>query len=403
MIFLKKVLIIAHFCGAGDSASNNRFDYLFKVMKKKHMDVQLITSDFSHNDKHHRCKSKDKDIILIHEPGYSKNICIKRFYSHYIFAKNVKKYLYEMDRIPDIVYCAVPSIDVGKVVSEFCISYNIPFYIDIQDLWPEAFFLVFHVPFISDAIFFLMKRAIDLTYARADHIIAVSDTYRKRALKVNKKGATSQTIYLGTDLNDLDFALDKGMSPLKKDSYSLWIVYLGTLGRSYDLRTVIMAMKEVQKQHENAQILFLGSGPDEMNLKKYANKNKVNAIFLGRRTYIEAMHILNQCDIALNPLVKGAPQSIINKVCDYAALSLPVISSLNNEEYQMLIEKYEAGFNIESENSKALSEKIIYLIEHEKVRRLMGKNNRKLAEDCFDRRTQYIKIVDSIEKDKGAF
>lgn len=59
--------------------------------------------------------------------------------------------------------------------------------IDIQDIWPEAFKMVFNVPIISDLIFYPMKKMADYIYSRADSIVAVSDTYADRASTVNKE------------------------------------------------------------------------------------------------------------------------------------------------------------------------------------------------------------------------
>ena len=39
-------------------------------------------------------------------------------------------------------------------------------------------------------------------------------------------------------------------------------------------------------------------------------------------SYEDMVQTLVQCDIAVNPIIKGAAQSIINKVGDYAAAGL---------------------------------------------------------------------------------
>ena len=52
-----------------------------------------------------------------------------------------------------MIYCAVPSLTGPYLISRYCKKNKIKFIIDIQDLWPEAFKMVFDVPIIKDIIF----------------------------------------------------------------------------------------------------------------------------------------------------------------------------------------------------------------------------------------------------------
>lgn len=391
-----KILIVAHFSDGANEHSNNRFNYLYNLLKKTSYNVMLITSDFSHREKIYRNNyNKDESIIYIHEPQYQRNISLKRFYSHLVFAKNLKRYLKDVVK-PDIVYCAVPSLNVGYVMSKYCKKNNIKFIIDIQDLWPEAFKMAFNIPILSNMIFYPMKKEADIIYASADKIIAVSDTYRDRGLKVNKKDKQGLTVFLGTDLKDLDKKMEYQDITYKKNKNEFWIGYIGTIGSSYDIETSLKAVLQVQKEISNVKYILLGDGPLLEKFKKMAKELQVNAVFLGRKDYIEAMKILSQCDIALNPLVKEASQSIINKVGDYAALGLPVVNSLQNEEYILLLDRFEAGITVECENVIMMSKEIKKLINNPDLCQSMGRCNRRLAEEKFDRKKTYSSIVDCV-------
>ncbi len=81
------IVIIANFCGNLDGSDNNRFVYLAPILEKD-CDVELITSDFNHMSKQHRhgnMLASTYKITLLHEPGYSKNISLWRFLSHWIW------------------------------------------------------------------------------------------------------------------------------------------------------------------------------------------------------------------------------------------------------------------------------------------------------------------------------
>ena len=93
---------------------------------------------------------------MINEPGYYKNVSLKRIISHRVFAKNVLEYVKKIKK-PDIIYCVVPSLDVADLITAYANKNNIKVIVDIQDLWPEAYKMVINIPVISDLIFYPMK------------------------------------------------------------------------------------------------------------------------------------------------------------------------------------------------------------------------------------------------------
>ena len=99
-----------------------------------------------------------------------------------------------------------------------------------------------------------------------------------------------------------------------------------------------------------------------------------------------------------NPIKKGAAQSIINKVGDYAAAGLPVISTQECTEYKKIVEDYKIGYNVQNDSPEEIAEKILELYNNEELRKEYGKNNRYLAEEKFNRKTNYLKIKELIEK-----
>lgn len=397
----KKIVVIANFTRLPWEKGNSRFPYIINLIDKEKFDVELITSKFLHGEKRHRkdsdfVKELDYKVTLIDEPEYKKNVSLKRFFSHKVFAKNVKKYLENSEK-PDIIYCAIPSLDVAEVAGKYANENNIKFIIDIQDLWPEAFKMVFKIPIIKDVAFYPMKRKADKIYEMADSIIAVSNTYADRAGIVNKKYKHKVGIFLGTDLDYFD-QCHRDHEIITFDNV-IRIAYIGTLGHSYDIKCIIDALKILKEKGIN-NILFevMGNGPLKTEFEKYAKEKGVNCEFTGRLNYEEMVGYLCICDMAVNPISRGAAQSVINKVGDYAAAALPVINTQESFEYRKLVEDYEIGYNVENGNAEDVAEKIELLYRNEDLRKRLGKNNRILAEEKFDRKITYQKIKEIIEE-----
>ncbi len=396
---MKDIVIIANFCRDFSETDNGRFMYLCKELSKEN-NVEIITSDFSHTKKCHKdplVHNWPFKITFLHDPGYKKNISIKRFASHRKWGKNLKKYLKERKK-PDVIYCAVPSLTGPLAAAKYCEKNGIKFIIDVQDLWPEAFKMVLHIPVVSNIIFAPFNWLANGIYKRADEIVAVSDTYVNRAISVNKRVASGHSVFLGTQLETFD-AYAKG-NPVEKPNDELWLGYCGTLGASYDLTCVIDALAILKEKNIYApKFMVMGDGPRKSEFEEYAVKKGVDAVFTGRLSYDEMCGRLCACDIVVNPITRGAAQSIINKHSDYAACGLPILNTQESEEYSSLVKQYEMGYNCNNNDAADLAEKMIFFIQNPEERRKMGENARRCAEEKFDRKHTYIEILDLILQD----
>lgn len=397
---MQDVVIITNFASDYSETDNDRFLYIAKKISDK-CNVEIITSDFCHEKKKHRNTAKNKwpfKITFLHEPGYKKNVCIKRLFSHKKWAKNIKKYLNNRKK-PDVIYCAVPSLYSSMVASEYCEKNKVKFIIDVQDLWPEAFKLAFSVPVISDILFYPMKKISQYIYRHADNIVAVSKTYAEVALKPNKREKENISVFLGTDMNSFDKNVKENLVTNKDNFFR--IAYVGTLGHSYDLKIIIDAIRILNdKGINNLKFVIMGDGPLQDEFKEYAKEKNIDSEFTGRLEYKKMVGLLASCDLAVNPIIHGAAQSIINKVGDYAMAGLPVVSTQECEEYRNLLDKYNAGINCSNDDAQSVADAIEKLMTDKKIYKEMKKGSRKLGEELFDRNKTYQSIIEIIKPKK---
>ena len=274
---------------------------------------------------------------------------------------------------------------------------GIPLVIDVQDLWPEAYHLILKNERMYHLATGWMKKRVDKVYEAADQIIAVSDAYAERAKSVNKKCAQAITAYLGTEsiyYNDITFQAPRYVKP--DDEF--WIGYCGTLGHSYDLTAVMQAMQMiVGRDNLNIRLIVIGSGPLEEKFEQKANELGICCTFTGKLPYTQMCAQLSQCDIAVNPIAKGAAQSIINKHADYAMAGLPVVNTQACEEYRNLLVNYSCGINCEPDSVEQIADAILLLATDGEVCNTMRKNARKMGEDKFERSKTYCAILKSIQ------
>lgn len=399
-----KIVIIANFPIRLDGGmEKGRFLYLGEMLADRGHQVEMITSDFDHGSKKHREVGSIRQeyyktkITPLHEPGYPKNVSIKRLWSHYVWGKNVERYLKGLRETPDIVYCAMPSLTAAKKAAAYSKKNRLKFVIDLQDLWPEAFVMAVKSKLLQN-LFLPMKWYADQVYASADLAIAVSETYVYRILSVNKKISSGISVFLGNDGEAFDEGREK--YSLNRGTDEIVIGYIGNMSTSYDIPCVLDALALVAKTGNvpmPIRFILIGGGVDENKFKAYAAKSYPNTCFLGMKSYQEMAGMLCQCDFVVNPIVKGSAASIINKVGDYALSALPVINTQECEEYRKLVDDYHCGINCECGNAAEVARAIERLSIDTELRAEMGKNARLLGEKRFDRRKTYLKIVEAIE------
>lgn len=396
---MTSIVIIANFCRAFDGKVDGRFLFLAEELcKEPNVQVELITSSFSHGTKKQKPAPKQEayktKITYCYEPGYIRHAGLKRLWSHRVWGKNVAKYVNSLPK-PDCIYCAIPSLTAAVKMAKYCKKNNIKFIIDVQDLWPEATFMLIKNKFLRK---FALPMAwyVNKAYKAADSVVAVSQTYIDRVMSVNTRANYTLNVFLGNNGEIFERVLPL-KTTLNRNSCcdkSLIICYIGTLSYSYDIKCVIDALNLVNNQIEqDITFLVLGDGPLRNEFEEYAMEKQVKCEFTGRLPYEQMVRQMCSCDILINPIVKDAAQSITNKVGDYALSGLPVINTQECQEYRSLIDKYKCGINCEVGNAHQVANAIIKLVKNPELRYEMGKNHRQLGIERFDRRNSYKSIV----------
>ena len=396
----KDIMLIVNYWHFEQEKASSRYRSFANVLCDKY-DLEVVTSTFCHLTKKQRDENElslDKlpyKMTLQYEKGYKKNIGFDRIASYKQFGKNVQKYL-EKRKKPDLIIVSVPSLSVADRVTKYANKNNIPVIVDIQDLWPEAFKMALSIPIVSDLLFYPMKKQAERIYSRADKIMAVSDTYVARGLKCNKKDDKGLSIYIGSD-SKLISEKTEGVI-IEKPNDEFWIGYVGALGHSYDIESVIKAIKLLQEQGiNNIKFIVMGEGVLRTQYEQFAKETGVDAEFTGLLEYGKMMKTLSACDLAVNPIIGKSVSTIINKVADYSAANVPVVNTQNSKEYRQLLDEYNAGINVENGNVEDLATAIKTLYFDEQKRNVMRENAKVMFDERFDRQKSYIKIIDEIE------
>lgn len=399
---MKKVAIITLAVALEDEKGYSRFRFLANMLSEFYA-VDLITSTFQHWEKKQRNidaisnMATKYNIELAYEPGYKKNVDIRRVFSHRIAAKNIIKILQKKEY--DLIYCIIPDNSVAASVGKYSKRNGIKCIVDVEDLWPEVMEMVSPLPDgINKLLFSFFRREARRAYKCADAFVGTSNEYRDvPQVKYGVQGKPAITVYVGCDLEDFDSGVAEFSKSIDKKDNEFWVTYAGNLGSSYDVATLIRAAQELYSKCPKIKIKILGGGPLEAEFKDISREKPCNVEFVGYTPYRKMAAYLVKSDVLVNSFVKKAPQSIVTKIGDYLAAGKPMINTLSSPEFKKKVMTDKFGVNVVAENIELLVNAIIDLYRNPGQRKEMGKAAREICEKEFDRKVSYLKIKNLIE------
>ena len=152
-------------------------------------------------------------------------------------------------------------------------------------------------------------------------------------------------------------------TPRTQNREKIWrIIYVGNMGAFYALDTVITAIKNLESKKIHIRLDLVGTGPDEMRLRKMAQDSK-SIHFHGFLNAQELSGELSLANIGIIPMHTESAVAVPYKLPDYTSYGLPVLNSLKGE-CASLIRQYNAGITYDANSPKSLEEAILRLINN---------------------------------------
>ena len=390
----------------GEAFRAGRYAFIAETLVRNGHRVVWWTSSWFHYSKSYRSADdfKQRDdfkVIYIPTPPYRNNIGMARLYNHFKYGAEFRRLAIQDTNSPDIILASFPPIGTATAAITVARKHRCKVVVDIQDLWPEVFLLAFPVNLrpIANILFTPFYWQVRGIMNRADAIMAVSLDYLQAGQRRCETEKPGLSLHLGIDLASFDKRKNsEPLSPIiQKRPGVKWIIYIGTMGKTYDLDAIIKSACYLKNKNE-IKFIFAGAGPELQRIKEIAkSENLGNVCFTGFLKADELNDLLIKCDIGLNTFAPDAPQSFPNKVFDYLAAGLPVINSISGELREILTQR-NAGLWYQSGNPESLVKAIDILLNDDEKRKKMAGNARRLVEEHYDRNKTYPSIIPFFEK-----
>jgi glycosyltransferase involved in cell wall biosynthesis len=391
-----------------EGARPQRYALLSAELARRGHEVVWWTSSFSHARKAPRVATDGAPLAhsyrnangvlmrLIDAPPYSRNVSLRRVFSHRAFARKWRFAALgavgtkELQR-PDLIVTSLPPLATHETARTLRDAFGCRLAVDVQDAWPEAFEGLLPFPaqlrrIISRLLFGRARETARRAYLTADCITAVGREYLETAREYGASGPM-EVFRLGiADIAEDAATVTDG--PLR-------LVYGGNMGASYDLSTLLAAVRALEgEQPGSVRLDVAGTGPTEAKLRKLAAGCGAIVFhgFLQRREYEELLH---QSEVGVVPMFARSHVAVPNKLADYAASGLAILNCLTGESEE-LVARSHAGANYRAGDVDGLADAIRAMAKDGKALLAMRRNAIALAGKEFLAAKIYPALCDFI-------
>ena len=396
---MKTVFIINQFANTPDLPGHTRQYEVAKGLEKSGWVVDVFSSDFNLSERRFK-KLRNLELIKyefiqninwywIRVLPYKKNnffryLNIISFCINLFFILTIKVFMKKLNKNNKLIILAsspqLPATFICLIISKI---FSIPFVAEIRDLWPQVLidlggknpksFLIKTLSLIESFI-----------YSKSKHLVVLSEG----AINYVKKKGAKKVSFLpnGSDLEIFKYCKLKKENIKFSKERPFKVLYCGTHGEANDLIRIVEAAELLHS--EPVKFILVGDGPTKnMLLKKSAHLK--NIIFLSPKPKKEIPNLIANSDAMLLtlkdiPLFKYGVSP--NKLYDSYAIGRPVINNVGGIIAKE-INSYKIGINAIPEDSKSLSESILYLMNLTRNdREKMSIQARLLAEKKYSRK-----------------
>jgi glycosyltransferase involved in cell wall biosynthesis len=173
--------------------------------------------------------------------------------------------------------------------------------------------------------------------------------------------------------------------------------FLGSFGDTYDLDSVILAARELKARGMmKYQFVLSGEGEKRAHYERLA-RGLDNVVFTGWLNADQIACMMRLARVGLAAYRKGAPQGLPNKIFEYMAAGLPVLSSLTGECGRFL-EANGCGVSYTPGDVGSLLDALLALATDEDRRLRLGANALRVFKSRYSASILYPQLVEHLER-----
>lgn len=319
-----------------------RTQFILKTVKLPPDQIVLVTSDFDHSSKAHLEAEAIQGgntvrTIVLHAPGYRKNVSWQRVRFQLVFTFRASVFLLRNVRRNDLILTMLsfPELTIANwLCARFRGARNA---VDIWDIWPDALVGVRDGK-LARLFATYCNTIYRLSLRHFDRLFYVAPSFLHWTRRFDVPDARTEFVPLGYD--------SERWRPraAEKPSPGLRLAYVGYLAAQFDLGPLLDAIDP----DSSVQLEILGDGPQ---FAAYKARRRNDAVALrGHVSFAEVEARLAASQIGVLPLARGAGAELPNKFFDYLGAGLPVLV-LGGSDAGAIVERMDLGWHLPQDSA----------------------------------------------------
>ena len=389
----------------GEPVPPARYASLCRVLAGRGHEVHWFSSDFSHLFKRPRdvealtaaARQGGYRLTLAPTRPYHTNISPARLLSHRLLTRRLRRTWSSEGLRYDVVLASLPTSGIAMAAAELAHRCNSQLVLDVQDLWPETFerFWPPSLRWANRVAFAPLASQVRRAYRRADALVGVADGYIDHAKPYLRPNVPTAMIPLGVDLDAFDrFRRPLDQLGLDRPGSQVWLFVSGSLGRYVWVEAIVALMSELHRRDpQRYRVNIVGSGDAEKDLRQ-AVSGLPNVRMHGRVSEELFASLATASDVALLPIRPDAQVFLPNRVFQYFAAGLPILSTIPGQ-LQRLLAEHQAGITCDGDNASAMADAVDELARRRRATPLSASRPGWVGQ--FDRWTIANRFADFLE------
>lgn len=325
---------------------------------------------------------------LLHTGTYRRNVSFKRYLHHRALGRRFALAAQSAPR-PDVIVTAFPPIEFAYEAVRFGQEHGIPSVVDVRDLWPDTFLDQIPSALRPAARIMLSGafRRTHLTLAGATSIVAISQGCLEWGLHHAGRGRGPQERVFHTSYpeepsgGDVPEPTPATGELRQRIAGKTVFTFIGTFGKSYELDLVCQVARRLAAERgDGIHFVLVGDG-EQMPAIAHTARTLPNVTLSGWLDHYQIRKVLGLTGVGLVP-VRSVPDAMPNKVFEFLAAGLPVLSSVTGEMARILAEA-DAGLSYVPGDADALERLVRCMAADAERRARMGQNARELFRRRF--------------------
>lgn len=319
---------------------------------------------------------------------------VRRIFAFLTFVRKSIREIKALNGQFDVAYVMTTPLTTGWIALHVKDRYNIPFYFEVGDLWPEA-------PIKMGAIRNgLIKRWLytfeKKCYFEAQRVVALSPAIRNYI----EANSPETKVHVLTNFSDVSFFETSRKIHHFSKSNPLKIGYVGTFGAANELEYLVQVAKACEEEELPVQFTLMGDGGQFKKIRKLsAHLQNTRVLSFGNaqkvKEVLEAQEAVYVSFKNLEILNTGSP----NKFFDGIAAGKLIVLNFGGW-VRSVVDKYKIGFYHDPTDPNVFVRKIKVFIKDPSLLSRYQVNARNLAERYYDKDLQVKKLLKMLGNEK---